>query len=147
MAWSAKIFWIASCQSNRVHKIQQIRFQNSQISYSWTCSTTLFKDKKKKVRWHMTYDMWQVTCETWHGPCDTLQVTCGEGWTLNIFSKYQLPSSYCWGETVFWRYFCKGWVTQFECFCRITLATPGMLILWKHKKMKLLNLSGVNNVE
>ena len=41
--------------------------------------------------WHMTLDMW------------------GE---VNLFSKFQLPSSYGLGVKMFWRYFHQGSVTQ-----------------------------------
>ena len=32
-------------------------------------------------------------------------------WGVNILSKFQLPSSYGLGETVFWEYFLKGWLS------------------------------------
>ena len=46
--------------------------------------------------WHMTRDTWHVTC--W--------------WGVNITSKFQLPSSYVLGKTLFWRLGGKGWLTE-----------------------------------
>ena len=48
----------------------------------------------------MTRDMWHVTHDTWE-----------EG---NFLQNCQLSSSYGLGETVFWRYFHKGWLTVWK---------------------------------
>ena len=48
--------------------------------------------------WHMTRDTWHVTRDTWHMTHDTLG-------GMNILSKFQLPSSYCffcWTYWTFW---------------------------------------------
>ena len=66
--------------------------------------------------WHMTHDMWHML-------------------GVNILSKFQLPSSYGLGLTVFWRYFGKRltqWLNQsinYEAVYRTAPATPGLLIL------------------
>ena len=52
------------------------------------------------------------------GPVDNRQT--GEMWHMthsrwgkvNLVSQFQLPSSYGLGVKVFWRYFHKGWVTE-----------------------------------
>ena len=49
------------------------------------------------LTWHVTQDMWHVTCETMLG--------------VNILSTFQLPNSYDFGETVFSRCFHNGSVT------------------------------------
>ena len=36
--------------------------------------------------WHVTWDIWHMTHDTWHVTCDMLR-------GVNIFSKFQLPSS------------------------------------------------------
>ena len=67
--------------------------------------------------WHMTYDMWHVTCDVWnvtcdmwHVTCDTWNMTCDMLWRVNILSKFQLPSSYCFGFMILWRSRGKGWL-------------------------------------
>ena len=60
---------------------------------------------------------------TWTG--DTRHMTCGTWWRVNILYKYQLPTSYCLGKTVFWKYFNKGRLPEFD-YLKIT-ATPGLL--------------------
>ena len=65
-----------------------------------TRSTTL----SKKLR-HFTRGTWHKTCDTWHVTSDTW-------WGVNILSKCQLPKSYGFRESVFWRYFNRGWLTS-----------------------------------
>ena len=57
-------------------------------------------------QWHVTHDRW------------------GE---VNLLLKFQIPSSYGLVVTVFWRYFHKGWVSDFisdEGICRIAPTKP-----------------------
>ena len=68
-----------------------------------TSSNTLSKKQKQKTTSDMTHDMWHMTRDTWHG-----HMTCDTWWGVNILSKFQLPSSYGLGKTVFWKYFHKG---------------------------------------
>ena len=51
--------------------------------------------------------MWHVTRDMWHVTCDML-------WGVNIFSKFQLPSSYCLWFMILWRYGGKadGWINE-----------------------------------
>ena len=77
--------------------------------------------------WQVTYDMWQVTHDMWHMTHDTY---CG----MNILSKFQLPSSFGFGLTVFWIYFHKPWLSYLmshKAIYKTAPATPGLLnILW-----------------
>ena len=76
-------------------------------------------------RWHKTRDMWHVTCDTWHIVWDEHSL------------KFQLPSSFSLGLTVFWIYFHKPWLTLLilltlmsnEAVYRTARATPGLLIM------------------
>ena len=73
----------------------------------------------------MTRVMWHVTCDTWHVTCD-LQHVVG----VNILSKFQLPSSYSLGKTVFWKWVGKGWLTRWinsQGVCITAPATPHLL--------------------
>ena len=38
---------------------------------------------RKKIKLHVTCDMWQVTHDTWHVTCDTWHVTRLGGWTFS----------------------------------------------------------------
>ena len=53
--------------------------------------------------------MWHVKCVIWHMTHDTWYVTRDTQGVLRNLSKFQLPSSYDLGDTVFWRNFHKGW--------------------------------------
>ena len=73
--------------------------------------------------WHVTWDMWQVTCDTWHVTCD---LWCG----VDILFKFYLPSFNGLGETVFWRYFHDGSLTEslnYDGVCKKAAATSGLL--------------------
>ena len=53
-------------------------------------------------------------------------------WEVNILSKFQLPSSYGLGETVFKGYFHKESLSELisnRGVCRTSPATPGPLII------------------
>ena len=64
--------------------------------------TTLLKKKlhltpaPDTCTWHLTPDMWDMTCDAW--------------WGVNILSKFQLPSTCSLGFTVLWRFWTKGWI-------------------------------------
>ena len=45
--------------------------------------------------WHVTRDMQYVTCNMQLVTCDLWYVTRDMLWGVNILSKFQLPSSYC----------------------------------------------------
>ena len=78
--------------------------------------------------------MWHVACEMWHVTCDTWHVTCYIWCVVNFLSKFQLFSFYGLGFKMFWRFWRKGWLTQWtnelmndEAVCRTAPATPGLL--------------------
>ena len=68
----------------------------------------------------MTPDMWLVTCDTWHVG------------GMNILSKFQLPSSYCFWFMILWRYGGKGWLTDW--INDEAVHTPGLLTSWTAEK-------------
>ena len=70
-------------------------------------------------KWHMKRDMWNVTCDMWHMKSDSWQVG-----KANLISKFQLPSSYSFGEKVFWRYFLQ----------RMTDTVSDLIIGWQRCK-------------
>ena len=80
---------------------------------------SLFNKKGKLV----TCDTWHVTCDMWHTKYDT--------WLgVNIFSKFQLPSSYCLWFMILWRSGGKGSLSELisnEAVYRTAPATPGLL--------------------
>ena len=97
-------------------------------------------EKRKTKKLHVTCDMWHLTCVTWHATCDML-----EG--VNILSKFQLPSSYCLWVMILWRFWGKGWLTDWlnysvndEAVSSTAPATPGLLINLKARN--LLNVIG-----
>ena len=74
--------------------------------------------------------MWHMTCDTWHVTHDMGHLTCDTWRGVNILSTLQLPSSFCLGETVFWRYFPKGSTTDsvnYRVVCRTDQATQGQI--------------------
>ena len=77
--------------------------------------------------WHVTHDMWHVICDTWHVTCDKL-------WGVYIFSKCQLPSSYGLWFMIFWRFWGKEslpeWQSEsinYEGVLRTAPTTQGLL--------------------
>ena len=95
--------------------------------------------------WHVTHDMQRMTHDTWDVTCDML-------WGVSILSKIQLPSSYGLGETVFWRYFHKGWISQLvtelmsdKAVSRTTPATPVLLNIIKIRFLSNKNLVKKNS--
>ena len=65
--------------------------------------------------WHVAHDRWGY---------------------VNLLWKLQLPISYGLGVKVFWRYFHKGWLTDwvnYEGVCRTAPATSGLLKIFIHK--------------
>ena len=79
--------------------------------------------RSKFFKRNMTYDPWHVPCDTWHMTCDTW-------WGVSIHSKFQFFSSYCYGQTVFWRLGGKRWPTHWinnEGVCWTAPTTPGPL--------------------
>ena len=92
-----------------------------------------FKTKKIDMR-QVTCDMWHVTRDTWHMTHDMRHVTWDMLWGVNIFSKFQLPSSSGLWFMIFWRLGGKGSLTHslnewinYGGDCRTAPATPGLL--------------------
>ena len=81
--------------------------------------------------WLMTHEMRHATWDTW--------------WGVIIFSKYQLPRSYCLGGTVFLRYFHNGQVIDLMSnggVCRAVPTTPCLLKGGCHNFWYLNHVSG-----
>ena len=79
----------------------------------------------------MTHEMRHATWDTW--------------WGVIIFSKYQLPRSYCLGGTVFLRYFHNGQVIDLMSnggVCRAVPTTPCLLKGGCHNFWYLNHVSG-----
>ena len=92
--------------------------------------------------WHVT--LWHVTCDMWHVTCDTWHMTCEMFGGVNILSKFQLPSSYCFWFMILWRSERKGslneWMNELiidEAVYRTAPATPGLLNRLCHSDQEL----------
>ena len=91
------------------------------------------KLKKKKYvtcyMWHVTRDMWHVTRDTWQRTRDMWHVGGG----VNILSKFELPSSYCFWFIIYYEDLEEmadslSDLINDEAFYRTAPVTPGLLL-------------------
>ena len=101
--------------------------------------TTLSRNKRKKL-WHMTHDMWHVTCyfqhmthDMWHVTHDILPVVCCGWWTFcQNFSSLAFTVCDLWyfedlEEKADWLIHWQTESINNKGFCRPDPATPGLL--------------------
>ena len=75
--------------------------------------------------WHVTCDTWHMTRDMWHLTYDMCHVT-HRGW-WRVCQNFRSLAPTVW---VSWRFWTKGWPTQFVNYkgdCRTAPATPGLL--------------------
>ena len=65
------------------------------FKFDWTQ-----KSRNPKLKWHVTHDMWHMTCGTWHVAHDMWRVTC-DSWQMTCDRQWNKTNSKIMGYNAF----------------------------------------------
>ena len=85
--------------------------------------------------WHVTHDVWHMICDKWHITCDIWHVTHGGRWTFTKHFRSLANTDREWRclENLEEKDQSMNQLINYKGVCRTAPATPGLLIM-NHKE-------------